>query len=112
MPSDRQPPDDSQSFEPSSLDVALDGFIMRLRPSELTAVAASFAAPGAPGPMRLAEALRGMPTSDRAPVWELAVRHFGRRKPLEQAAGEIGMDVLHARDLLAAFQAALVSTRR
>ena len=50
--------------------------------------------------MILVEALGRLPVTDRAPTWELAVRHFGRHKPLAQAAGEIGMDLLHARDLL------------
>jgi hypothetical protein len=44
-----------------------------------------------------------MPVNERAPVWELAVRRYGRRKPIEQAAGEIGLDPIHARDLLDRF---------
>jgi hypothetical protein len=40
-------------------------------------------------------------------MWELAVRHFGRRKPATQAAGEIGMDAIRAGDLLARFADAL-----
>jgi hypothetical protein len=31
------------------------------------------------------------------------VRRYGRRRPLEQAAGEIGMDEIHARTLLEGF---------
>jgi len=50
-----------------------------------------------------------MPVSDRAPAWELSVRRYGRHKPLEQAAGEIGMDVLRARWLLETFSKALAA---
>jgi hypothetical protein len=48
-----------------------------------------------------------MPSNDRAPLWELMVRHYGRRKPLDLAAGEIGMDVIRARDLLDSFSRTL-----
>ena len=60
-------------------------------------------------PEALATALCEMPAFDRAPVWELAVRRFGRRKPLAQAAGEIGMDALRGHALLAAFSEALAA---
>jgi hypothetical protein len=80
--------------------VPLNGFAIQLRPSELESVAAGV---GESDPSRLVEALRRLPVNDRAPAWELAVRHFGRHKELAQAAGEIGMDLVHARDLLADF---------
>ena len=84
--------------------VALEGsFAMNLRPSELRAVSAGlgkFDACEEGDLLTLVEALRGMPTNDRAAVWELAVRRYGRHKPLAQAAGEIGMDEIHARELL------------
>jgi hypothetical protein len=56
----------------------------------------------------LAEALRRLPAAERAPTWELAVRRYGHHKPLPQAAGEIGLDAIHAEQLLARFTAALV----
>jgi hypothetical protein len=89
-----------------ALSVPLDGYTMRLRPSELEAVASCFAGELPPGEaeVRLAAALHGLPSRDRASTWELAVRHFGRRTPLGQAAAEIGMDVLHARHLLDRFR--------
>ena len=83
---------------------------MQLRRSELESVAAGlgeFDASAEGNLLTLAEALRHMPARDRAPVWELAVRRYGRHKPLEQAAGEIGMDEIHARALLEAFSRAL-----
>jgi hypothetical protein len=86
--------------------VPLNGFAMQLRPSELEAVAAGlgrFDSSEEGDLVTLAEALRRLPPNDRAPAWELAVRRFGRHKALGQAAGEIGMDVVHARDLLEAF---------
>jgi hypothetical protein len=87
--------------------VPLDGsLVMQLRRSELETVAAGlgqFAASEQGNLITLVEALRTMPVNDRAPVWELAVRRFGRHKPLDVAAGEIGMDLIHARDLLARF---------
>ena len=84
--------------------VPLDGFAMRLRPSETESVAAAMSQADA---SVFADALRRMPTNDRAPVWELVIRHYARRKPLEQAAAEIGMDVIHARELLEEFSASL-----
>jgi hypothetical protein len=85
------------------LRVPLNGFAMQLRPSELEAVAAGlgqFDSSREGDLVTLAEAVRRLPVLDRAPLWELATRRYGRRKPLDQAAGEIGMDVIHARDLL------------
>ena len=86
-----------------SLTIPLEGQTMRLRPSELASVAAGLDARNAVPPSRLAEALRRMPQTDLASFWELAVRHYARRKPVSQAAGEIGMDVRHAERLLARF---------
>jgi hypothetical protein len=81
----------------SAFRVPLNGFGMQLRPSELESVAAGL---GQLELSTLAEALRNLPVNDRAPTWELAIRRFGRHKPLDQAAGEIGMDLVHARELL------------
>jgi len=53
--------------------------------------------------------VRRLPPNARAPLWELAARRYGRHKPLEQAAGEIGMDVLHAQRLLGQFSKLLTS---
>ena len=61
--------------------------------------------------MTLAEALRQLAVNDRAPAWELMIRRYGRRKPLPQAAGEIGMDEIHARDLIEQFRQALAVVR-
>ena len=90
--------------------VPLDGFDMHLRRSELEAVAAglgTFDASAEGDLVTLAEALRRLPAAERAPTWELAVRRYGHHKPLPQAAGEIGLDALHAEELLARFSAAL-----
>ncbi|MGI9149680.1 MAG: hypothetical protein ACR2IK_24555 [Chloroflexota bacterium] len=90
----------------AALGVPLHGYAMVLRPSELAAVAAGLAKlrPTAPrDPITLVEALRQLLETDRAPVWELAVRRFGGRKTISQAAGEIGMDVVHAEALLEAY---------
>src|SRR5690348_12230475 len=87
--------------------VPLDGFTMHLRPSELAAVATGLGSHDtskAGGLMTLAEAVRQMPIRERAPAWELLVRRYGRQKPLPRAAGEIGMDLIHARGLLERFQ--------
>lgn len=96
-------------YDPEQVDpirVPLDGHMMVLRPSELSAVAAGlgeFDASAEGNVITLAEALRRMPSNDRAPLWELAVRRYGRHKPLAQAAGEIGMDRIHAARLLERF---------
>jgi hypothetical protein len=86
-----------------ALRIPLDGYAMQLRPSELESVAA-----GLPesAPATLPEALKRLPANDRAPLWELATRHYGRHKPIEQAAGEIGMDPIRAHSLLHAFSEA------
>jgi hypothetical protein len=97
-----------QVVAPSDLDrfdIALDGYTMHLRRCELESVAAGlgeFDASGEGNLQTLADAVRAMPVIDRAPVWELAVRRYGRQKPLELAAGEIGMDLVRARALLEA----------
>jgi len=79
---------------------------MRLRPSELESVAAGlgeFDLSEEGDLLTLAEAVRRLPPNDRAPAWELAVRRYGRHKPLARAAGEIGLDVIVARDLMERF---------
>ena len=94
--------------------VALDGYAMQLRPSELESVAAGlgeFDSSKEGDLITLVEALRRLPANDRAPAWELAIRRYGRHKPLRQAAGEIGMDVVHAQDLLERFSQLLVTVR-
>jgi hypothetical protein len=93
--------------------VPLDGsYVMRLRPSELEAVALGlgvFDASAQGSSLRLAAAVRSLPASDRAPLWELAVRRYGRRQPLEQAAGSIGMDRDRAEALLGALARAIAA---
>jgi hypothetical protein len=92
---------------PEQRRVPLDGgFVMQLRDSELESVDAGL---GEFGSLRLAEAVRALPATDRAPLWELAVRHYGRRKPLEQAAAEIGIDAQRARGLVEALSKALAA---
>jgi len=90
--------------------VPLNGFTMLLRRPEIDAVAAGLG-PSVPSqpvePSALAEALRRLPVADRAPTWEMAVRHFGHGKALAQAAGEIGLDEIHAGDLLQSFTRSL-----
>ncbi|GAC1321716.1 MAG: hypothetical protein NVSMB2_18680 [Chloroflexota bacterium] len=95
-----------------NLDIPLDAATMHLRRSELDAVVedvgqgdVSFENQAA----RLVEAVRTLPPTDRAPTWELVARHVARRTPLPLAAGQIGMDLLHARDLLAALQQAIAA---
>jgi hypothetical protein len=87
----------------AALEVPLNGYALHLRPSELESVAAGlgrFDASPEGDLITLAGALRQLPVNDRAPAWELAVRRFGRGKELARAAGEIGMDLVHAQDLL------------
>jgi hypothetical protein len=87
------------------LQIPLNGYTMELRPSELESVAAGLGQYDSSREgdlITLGEAVRRLPVNDRAPAWELAVRRFGRRKDVASAAGEIGMDVLHARELLEA----------
>jgi hypothetical protein len=87
--------------------VALDGFFMQLRRSELGEVAEGLSqidGTSVGSLSDLADALQQFPVRDRAPAWELAVRRYGHRKPLEQAAGEIGLDAIHGRQLLASLK--------
>ncbi len=86
--------------------IPLNGLAMHLRPSELESVAAGlgeFDSSEEGDLLTLAEAVRRLPPNDRAPAWELAVRRYGRHKPLAQAAGEIGLDVIAARSLIDRF---------
>lgn len=87
--------------------VPIDAYAMHLRPSELAAVAASLGA----DKKRLVPAVRALPVNDRAPLWELAMRHYARRRPLDQAAGEIGMDLIRARTLIETFSQAVAGER-
>ena len=86
---------------------------MQLQPSELSAVASGLPPTADLRDPRMLEAVAAavgaLPPSDRAPLWELAVRHYARRRSVGQAAAEIGMDPLRARDLLDAFTQALRS---
>ena len=87
------------SVETRLFSVPIGGYDMQLRPSEVESVVAGLGASQNALPEAVVGAVSALPISDRAPAWELAIRHFGRRKPLEQAAGEIGMDVVRARAL-------------
>jgi hypothetical protein len=91
--------------------VQLDGGVaLQLRRTELEAVAAGlgeFDSSEEGDLVTLAEALRRVPPRDRAATWELAMRRYGRHKPLPQAAGEIGLDEVHARLLLERFTQSL-----
>jgi hypothetical protein len=93
--------------ETLEFEVPLDGaFAMHLRRSELEAVAeglGEFDASEYGNVITLVEAVRRLRVMDRAPLWELAMRRFGRHKPVEQAASEIGMNAIHAHGLLAQF---------
>lgn len=92
------------TLDDSAFVVPLDGFEMRPRRSELARVAeglGAFDASEIGDEIVLVEALRRLPARDRAPTWELAMRRFGHGKSLEQAAGEIGIDAIYARSLLA-----------
>jgi hypothetical protein len=94
------------------LTVPLNGLAMHLRLSELESVAAGlgeFDSSEEGDLLTLAEAVRRLPPNDRAPAWELAIRRYGRHKPLAQAAGEIGLDVIVARDLMDRFARNLIA---
>jgi hypothetical protein len=110
-----EPPKELRSLQmhlEQAFRVALDGYAMQLRPSELESVAAGlgeFDSSKEGDQITLAEAVRRLPANDRAPAWELAVRRYGRHKPLRQAAGEIGMDVVHAQDLMERFGVLLLA---
>jgi hypothetical protein len=94
------------SVENRFFSVPIGGYDMRLRPSEVEAVTAGLGASQNEPLERIVGAVAALSVSDRAPAWELALRHYGRRKPLEQAAGEIGMDVIRARALVEQFASA------
>jgi hypothetical protein len=97
-----------------ALRVPLNGLAMHLRPSELASVAVGLREFDSSEPadlVTLAEALRQLPVNVRAPAWELAVRRYGRHKPVAQAAGEIGMDLVVAQDLLERFSHNLAAVR-
>lgn len=96
----------------SDRDVVLDGVTMHLRQSELDAVIAGLGAVDASAEghtLTLAAALRALPATDRAPTWELMMRRYARRTPLAAAAGQIGMDSVHAQRLLDALDRALAA---
>jgi len=98
------------SIDADGFDVPIDGYVMHLRTSELEAVAAGLGAFDSSEEgdlLTLARALRCLGPAERAPTWELAVRRFGRHKPLAQAAGEIGLDEVVARALMERFNRGL-----
>jgi len=100
-------------LDPESLRVPLEGGVtLNLRPSELESVAEGFGefdASARGNALTLAAAVRRLPTNDRAPPWEVAVRRYGRGQSLEQATSDIGMDLVRGRALLDAFSTALAS---
>ncbi len=94
------------NVDESLLRVPLGDFAMQLRPGELEKVAAGlgeFDSSEEGDLITLASALRRLPAGDRAPTWELAVRRYGRHRSVAGAAGDIGLDEIHARDLLGRF---------
>ncbi len=93
-----------------AFEVPLNGYTMQLRRVELDPVAAgleALAGRRVANTAALATALRQLPVADRAPTWELTLRHFGRRTPLTLAAGQIGLDELRAPVLIDAYLAQL-----
>lgn len=82
---------------------------MHVRPSEAEQVASGLGLPdrGMAAAETLGRAFQKLALRDRPPAWELAVRHYGHGKSLEQAAGEVGLDLLLARDITRAVRAAL-----
>jgi hypothetical protein len=93
-----------------AFEVPLSGFTMRLRRAEVDPVLAGLEALGGrrvANAADLAAALRELPVADRAPTWELTVRHFGRQTPLTLAAGQIGIDELRAPGIIDAYLAHL-----
>ena len=85
--------------------VPLNGYAMHLGGGELDLVAAGLG--GGVDRAALAEALATLAARDRAPAWELVVRHIGQGKAVARAAGEVGWDEVSARALLDQFRAAL-----
>jgi hypothetical protein len=95
--------------------VPMNGFVMQLRRSELEAVASGlgeFDVSEEGNLITLAQALRALPNTDRAPAWELLIRRYGRHKPPAQVSAEIGMDLIRARDLLERFSQLLATVPR
>lgn len=95
-----------------SRQVAAAGFVMDLRQTELESVAAGlgeFDASEEGDLLTLVEALRSLPVRERAGAWELVVRRFAHHKPLSQAAGEIGLDLIYAEGLLSRFTRAVAT---
>jgi hypothetical protein len=100
------------SMAADAFEVPLDGYAMHLRRSELEAVATGVRELDATAEgdlLILAHALRQLPTAERAPTWELALRSYGRGKAAPQAAGEIGLDEIVARALLERFSRGLTA---
>ena len=91
------------SVEIRAFPVPIGGYDMQLRPAEVESVAAGLSASQNVTLEAVVGAVAALAVSDRAPAWELAIRHYGRRKPLAQAAGEIGMDLIRARALMEQF---------
>ncbi|MBV9353942.1 MAG: hypothetical protein JO023_00300 [Chloroflexi bacterium] len=97
-------------MEDPAFEVPLNGYTMLLRRVELDPVATgveALAGRRIANTAELARALRQVPVADRAPTWELTVRHFGRRTPLTLAAAQIGLDELRAPVLIDAYLARL-----
>jgi hypothetical protein len=102
----------TMSSDVGVFEVPLDGYVMHLRRSELEMVAAGIDGldTSADGDLqRLAEAVRQLPTAERAPTWELVLRSYGCGKPVPRAAGEIGLDETVARVLLERFSRGLTA---
>jgi hypothetical protein len=85
--------------------VLLNGYAMHLGRGELDMVAAGLGHDV--DRAALAAAVAALSGRDRAPTWELVVRHIGQGKAVARAAGEVGWDELNARALLDQFRAAL-----
>jgi hypothetical protein len=101
---------DQVSTADQAFRIPLDGVVMQLRRTELELVAAGlgeFDSSEEGDLVTLAAALQRLPPKDRAATWELAVRRFGRHKPLTVAAGEVGIDEVHARALIDRFTRSL-----
>ena len=100
------------SMAADAFEVPLDGYVMHLRRSELELVAAGASELDASAEgdlLILAHAVCQLPTAERAPTWELALRSLGRGKAAPQAAGEIGLDEIVARALLERFSRGLTA---
>jgi hypothetical protein len=98
------------STEANDLRVPLNGFSMQLRRSEIQKVARGLGwldLPQERDPRMLGAALCSLRTNDRAPAWELIMRRYGHGRTLPRAAGEVGLDEIVARGILARFETAL-----